>query len=86
MTQSSSDRLTMSKKIPLDSLIRHFNWDICIITPATLQERILSVEGHVRENSYGILPQSYCLLAYLKSKLVPLKKSKFHVKISWLYL
>ena len=66
-----SDRLTMPKKLPLDSLICHFNWDICNITPAILQERILSVEGHVKENSCDILPQSYCLLAYLKSKLVP---------------
>ena len=81
MTQSSSDRLTISKKLPLDSLICHFNWDICNITPATLQARILSAEEHVKENSCGILPQSYCLLAFLKSKLVPLKKCKFHVKI-----
>ena len=66
-----SDRLTMPKNLPLDSLICHFNWDICNITPGTLQERILSVEGHIKENSCGILPQSYCLLAYLKSKLVP---------------
>ena len=66
-----SDKLTMPKKLPLNSLICHFNWGICKITPATLQERILSVEGHIKENSCGILPQSLCLLAYLKSKLVP---------------
>ena len=62
------DKITMPKQIPLDSLIHHFNWDICKVTPTILQERILSVEGHLRENSSGILPQSYCLLAYLKSK------------------
>ena len=63
-----SNKLTMPNQIPLDSLVYHFKWDICKITPTTLQERILSVEGHLRENSSGILPQSYCLLAYLKSK------------------
>ena len=68
---SGSDRLAMPKQIPLDSLTCHFNWDICNITSTTLQERILSVEGHLKENSFGILPQSYCLLAYLKSKLAP---------------
>ena len=63
-----SDKLTMPNQIPLDSLVHHFKWDICKITPTILQERILSVEGHLRENSSRILPQSYCLLAYLKSK------------------
>ena len=63
-----SDKLTMPNEIPLDSLVHHFKWDICKVTPTILQERILSVEGHLKENSSGILPQSYCLLAYLKSK------------------
>ena len=68
-TNSCSERFTMPKEIPLNLLVYHFKWDICKITPTILQERIRSVEGHLKENSSGILPQSYCLLAYLKSKV-----------------
>ena len=80
------DKLTMPNEIPLNSLVHHFKWDICKITPTSLQERILSVEGHLRENSSGILPQSYCLLAYLKSKADTDKKIETNNEIYSLLL
>ena len=81
-----SDKLTMPNQIPLDSLVHHFKWDICKITPKILQERILSVEGHLKENSSGILPQSYCLLAYLKSETVTDKEVETNNEIYSLLL
>lgn len=47
----------------------HFNWNIGdVISAQTLKERIEAVKGHIREKAANVLPQSYCLLAYLKSK------------------
>ena len=52
----------------LEELPCHFNWNICTLTPTKLKERILAVEGSIEEKEISILPQQYCLLAYLKSQ------------------
>jgi len=53
----------------LKSLQSHFNWHIYDdITDSTLKERIDLVSSHINLNPVDILPQSFCLLAYLISK------------------
>ena len=80
-----SDNFRMQEQIPLDSLECHFSWNICESTQKIIQERILSVQSDLYDNNSRNLPQSYCLLAYLKSKLETNNQLEINSEIHMLF-